>query len=190
MAKISINCRGCAVSNCIIKKEFRDTAKKIQKQSKSLCEPTFTLKCPERTSKFEIGDVVKFTIAYGRHTVEKKWECNHTYDCSDCKYENCEDGIVTFKNRSYAGNVEVEGVIVGWRSNLMTYAIAFHRSEYKRIKNLFTKNDLPLNHFDAGIEYYLKEKGYVFTWWSKRKFIKPTGEKILNDDNIREPLYF
>lgn len=192
MAKISINCRGCAVKNCIIKKEFRETANRIQKDSKSLNEPTFSLKCSNRLSKFEVGDVVKFTIAYGRHTVEKKWKCNGGDHCDECreKYrENCNDGIVTFYNRAYSGNVEVEGVIVGYRRNLMTYAIAFHIDEYKRIESLFTPNDMKLNSFNADINYYLKEQGYVFSWWSKRKFIKETGRKILNTENLHDDIF-
>jgi len=168
-SKIHINCGYCGlVKGCKIRKSFIETAKQFTKKGTRL---KFELKCPFEEAKYKDGDEVIFSVAYGAHRVKKQWEC--TWDCDSCNRDDCKDGIITFKNKRYKGNVQLTGTIHGYMGK-GKYIIDVPHSEFMKVKHNFNRYDLLVLH---KISDNFGWCGYDFIPYTVRYFV--TKQKFI-----------
>jgi hypothetical protein len=184
MAKITISgCGKCKKSKgCEIKKQFREAANLMPhtyKIRESWCglnsdyEDYYEVKlrCPIMTPKYNENDKVLFTLGVQRFTQEIKWDCDISRGdddpCEFCTIENCDGGLVTFKNTRYKKYIECTGSIVG-KMRADKWIIKVNESEWERISKLCNDIDIKFfedvaNSIDFGSEFFM-----VFV--SKEKF--------------------
>jgi len=187
MAVIKIKgCGYCSKSKgCKIKKSFRDLAATNERytevetfcgyfNSKSTYKRLneFELKCPFVDRKYKSGDKVKITIGIQRYIKTTLWDCDISYGdndpCENCSIENCNDGVVTFKNTRYKEYVETEGVIVDLMRN-DKWVIQLSEDEYKRLSLLC--NELDLKFFEEVAEKIDQGREFYMVVISKEKYI-------------------
>jgi hypothetical protein len=183
-AKIKINCGYCGLNNgCMIRAKFKALAKGFTSES----EHTFSLKCPFKTPKYTKGQLVVFTVGYGRHKEPFVWKCNiDPQDCENCKNESlCNDGLVTFQNTRYNGYVEILGEIYNYYKNgifiikvnvtdFQDVAIQFSQDEVKKIKDIsYTVQGefKQVESNDFAFDFSTDIDGCIM-FYSKQKFIK------------------
>ena len=140
-SKIHINCGYCGkLKGCLIRKAFIETAKQF---SNKAIELKFKLKCPFETQKYKNGTEIKFTVAYGAHNVRTEWDCE--WDCDYCKRDDCNDGIIIFKNKRYKGTVELKGKIEGYIDR-GKYIVNVAHSDFLKVKDKFNRYDMLMLH--------------------------------------------
>lgn len=181
MAKIKIKgCGYCSKSKgCNIKKEFRNLAGNFDKYTKiesyymSGLKYTFnrlnefTLVCPFGDRKYVEHDDVEVTIGIGRYEKITEWECN--WNCDYCNRDDCEDGLLKFKNTRYTKYIKLRGKILNLYKN-DKWVISIEEKEWKIVEPQLNDDDVKFfeqiaNVYDPGQEFYM-------VILSKEKFIK------------------
>jgi hypothetical protein len=187
MAAIKIKgCGYCSKSKgCKIKKSFRDLAASNDSYTEveTFCEylnsktthkslNVFELKCPFVDRKYKSGDNVKVTVGVQRYIKTTLWDCDISYGdndpCDNCSIENCNSGVVTFKNTRYEKYIEVEGMVVNLMRN-DKWVIKLSEDEYKRLSLLC--NELDLKFFEEVSEKIDPEQCFYMVLISKEKYI-------------------
>ena len=155
-SKIHINCGYCSNrKGCKIRNEFIKTAKQFKNKG---FVRQFKLDCPFKTQKYKNGSEVIFTVSFGAHKEKYEWECDWDVEnCNNCSNEyNCVDGIVTFINKRYKGNVELKGRIYGY-ANKGKYIIKVERQEFLKVKKYFNRYGFEYISYFITTQKYIKK---------------------------------
>lgn len=168
VSKIHINCGYCALlKGCKIRKSFIETSEQF---SFTGAHRNFDLKCDFKTPKYSDGQIIKFTVAYGVH--DEKYEHQCDWDCDQCQRpDNCVDGVKTFINKRYEGNVQLIGIIDGYIGK-DKYVVEVSEIEYLKLKPYLNDRDVnKLKEISEAISPFSSSRTYIPYFVTKQKFI-------------------